>query len=210
MVLSLLAVTALAAQCAPSVAPQTLLAVVQVESGFDPLAIGVNGPRRAQLHPGTIEEATTTAERLIGQGLSVDLGLGQINSKNLSALALTVSDAFNACRNLAASARVLADGYQRFAPGPGQEQAAIQTSLSLYNTGDPGRGFRNGYVGKVMSAAGRIVPALDEASLAGLPGSSPARPPEIPSPAWDVFGEVHRDRGSFVTTVSITASGGSQ
>ena len=100
MVMSLIAVTALAAQCAPSVAPQTLLAVVRVESGFDPLAIGVNGPQRTQLHPGTVAEATTTAERLISQGVSIDLGLGQINSKTLSALGLTVSDAFDPCSNL--------------------------------------------------------------------------------------------------------------
>ena len=76
MVMSLIAATALAVQCAPWVAPQTLLAVVRVESGFDPLAIGVNGAQRTQLHPGTAEEATATAERLINQGLSVDLGLG--------------------------------------------------------------------------------------------------------------------------------------
>lgn len=182
MVLSLLAVTALATQCAPSVAPQTLLAVVRVESGFDPLAIGVNGPQRAQIHPATVAEATTTAGRLIDQGLSVDLGLGQINSKNLSALGLTVSDAFDPCRNLAASAQVLADGYHRLAPGPGQEQAALLTSLSLYNTGDTGRGFRNGYVAKVLTAVRQAAPAL-------APAGGPSEVTPLPEPpAWDVFG----------------------
>ncbi|KFA29347.1 lytic transglycosylase, partial [Xanthomonas vasicola pv. vasculorum NCPPB 1326] len=33
----------LAQQCAPTVAPQTMAALVQVESGFNPYAIGVGG-----------------------------------------------------------------------------------------------------------------------------------------------------------------------
>src|SRR5687767_2128026 len=37
-------VLALAAQCAPGVAPSTLLAVARAESALDPFAIGVNGP----------------------------------------------------------------------------------------------------------------------------------------------------------------------
>ena len=39
---------------------------------------------------------------------------------------------------------------------------------------------------------------------------APLASPETPSAAWDVFGDVQRARGSFVTTVSITASGGLQ
>lgn len=192
MVMSLIAVTALAAQCAPSVAPQTLLAVVRVESGFDPLAIGVNGPKRAQLHPATAAEATAIAMRLIGQGQSIDLGLGQINSKNLSVLGMTISDAFDACRNLAASARVLADGYHRMAPGLGEEQVALQASLSLYNTGDPSRGFHNGYVGKVLTAVRQVVPAA-------LPAGVPDKAAPLPEPpSWDVFGQAAATAASFV------------
>ena len=90
------------------------------------------------------------------------------------------------------------------------EQAALKTALSYYNTGDPARGLSNGYAGKVATAAERIVPAIGGARLGNLPESAAVAPTEVPSPPWDVFGEVHRGRRSFVTTVSTPASGDSQ
>ena len=83
MILELAAVLTLAQRCAPTIAPETMLSVVQVESRFNPLAINVNGaadPAPAR----TASEAIRTAEALIRQGRSVDLGLAQINSKNLA------------------------------------------------------------------------------------------------------------------------------
>lgn len=177
MVLALSVLLGLAQACAPQVAPQTLLSVVRAESGFDPLVVAVNGPAREVLHPASPQAATATASRLIAQGRSVDLGLGQINNRNLAPLGLTVAAAFDPCRNLAASAEVLRAGYARAAPAPGDEQAALRTALSLYNTGDPSRGLRNGYVARVTRAAAAIAPALA--------GSEP--PPDEPPPAWDVF-----------------------
>jgi type IV secretion system protein VirB1 len=171
VILALTAMLGLAQQCAPTVAPETLVALVRVESGFDPLAIGVNGVARAADHPAGLEAAIATARRLIAAGRNVDLGLGQINSRNLPALGLSVAEAFDPCRNLAASARVLAADFLRAAPGV-SAQAGLRTALSLYNTGDARRGFRNGYVARVTAAAG-----------AGAP--SPA--PVLPEPSWDVF-----------------------
>ena len=188
MVMSLIAATALAVQCAPRVAPQTLLAVVRVESGFDPLAIGVNGAQRTQLHPGTAEEATATAEQLINQGLSVDLGLGQINSKNLSALGLSVSNAFDACSNLEASGRVLQAAYASTSRETQGQDLALLKALSIYNTGRTDRGFRNGYVAKVTAAA---------AARPAVPVLPPS--PKPAPPAWDVFAQAE-GRASFVLT----------
>lgn len=210
MAISLAAALALAAQCAPTIAPETLLSVVQVESRFEPLAIGVNGAPRVTVSPNSVDDAVARAGALIATGRNIDLGLAQINSRNLSWLGLSLPEAFEPCTNLRAAARVLQDGYARSDAFRVGEQAALKTTLSYYNTGHPVRGFSNGYVGKVTSAAGRIVPAIAGANLSNIPGSGPSAPPEIPSPAWDVFGEVHRGRGNFVTTVSITASGGSQ
>lgn len=210
MAISLAAALALAAQCAPTVAPETLLSVVQVESRFEPLAIGVNGAPRITVAPTSVEEAVARAGALIAAGRSIDLGLAQINSKNLSWLGLSLREAFEPCTNLAAAARVLQDGYGRSdAPRVG-EQAALKTALSYYNTGHPVRGVSNGYVGRVEAAAGRIVPALGGVSAAPSAELPSAAPAENPSPAWDVFGDVQRARGSFVTTVSITSPGGSQ
>lgn len=210
MTISFAAALALAAQCAPAIAPETLLSVVQVESRFNPLAIGVNGAPRITVAPTSIDDAVAKAGDLIATGRSIDLGLAQINSKNLSWLGLSLQEVFEPCTNLRAAARILQEGYVRSDAVRVGEQAALKTALSYYNTGHPVRGFSNGYVGKVTAAAERIVPAIGGASLARLPDSSSAPPPETARPAWDVFGEVHRDRGGFVTTVSTAASGGFQ
>jgi hypothetical protein len=113
MALSLLAVIALAGQCAPSAASQTLAAIAHVESGLDPLAIGVNGRPSQQLHPTSATVAIKAARRLIAAGAKFDLGLGQINVRNLGPLGLSLADAFDPCRNLAAAAQLIAADYDR-------------------------------------------------------------------------------------------------
>lgn len=209
MALSLAAALALAAQCAPTVAPETLLSVVQVESRFEPLAIGVNGLPRVTVAPTSVDDAVARAGELIAAGRSIDLGLAQINSKNLAWLGLSLREVFEPCTNLQAAARVLQDGYGRSDAERVGEQAALRTTLSYYNTGHPSRGVGNGYVGKVEAAAGRIVPAIGGQHTPS-PQLAPPAPPENPPLAWDVFGDVQRARGSFVTNVSITSPGGSQ
>ncbi|WP_242443676.1 transglycosylase SLT domain-containing protein, partial [Sphingobium sp. LB126] len=78
----------LAAQCAPDVAPATIAAIVQTESqGFE-WAINVNGLGR-KIVPTSLENAIETARHYVGQGYSVDLGLGQINSRNMKRLGLS-------------------------------------------------------------------------------------------------------------------------
>lgn len=186
----------LAAACAPTVPVQTLAPLIQVESAFNPLAINVNGEPRVQAKANARPEAVAVARRLIAQGRSVDLGLGQINSRNLAWLGLTVEDAFDPCRNLAAAARVLQDGYGRAARLDGDPQTALRTAFSFYNTGHPQRGYDNGYVTKVIRAAGhaalRPAPVDPEVDVAPLASSSiPAAPP----PTWDVFGR--DDGGGF-------------
>lgn len=173
-------VLAIAAACAPDVAPSTLLAIARVESALDPLAIGVNGaagrrPRAAR----TRDEATRTAAVLLASGADLDLGLAQINSRNLARLGLSVSEAFEPCTNLRAAAEVLTAGYHR-ARGFEDQQVRLRIALSLYNTGHPRRGFRNGYVDRVTAAAGRGDP--------GPPGPQPIPPAAAPPPApWRVF-----------------------
>ena len=55
---------ALATTCAPNVAPATLAAIVQVESGFNALAIGVNGTPRVTVTASTATDAAARAKAL--------------------------------------------------------------------------------------------------------------------------------------------------
>jgi type IV secretion system protein VirB1 len=179
----------LAAACAPSLDQGTLLSVVKVESGFEPLAIGVNTTPSRRLAPASREQAIDAASKLLAAGANIDLGLGQINSRNLTRLGLTVSDVFDPCINLAMSAKIIIEGYGRSSPRPGQERQALLTALSLYNTGHPRRGFENGYVARVVSAAGQLAPAI--AAIKASASEPMSLQPPIASPAWDVFADRH-------------------
>jgi type IV secretion system protein VirB1 len=167
--LTLAAFVQLAGQCAPNVASETLAAVARTESAFRPLAIGINGPGGGSVQPSTVAEAVERASTLIAAGRSVDLGLMQINNRNLAWLGLTIADAFDPCRSIAAGAKVL-------------------TAFSGYNTGHPQRGFSNGYVARVVAShqrnsgdpAAAVAPAA--APVAAAPTTSPA-----PADHWDVW-----------------------
>lgn len=141
----------LAQQCAPMVAPRTLMTIVRAESGFRPYAIGVNGKSRLTRQPQTQAEAIAVAINLIGKGISIDLGLAQINSANLPVLGLSIEDAFDPCKNLNAAARLLQSDYQRALSAGYLGDKALVAALSTYNTGSFTKGINNGYVRKVLS-----------------------------------------------------------
>ncbi|MES2206794.1 MAG: lytic transglycosylase domain-containing protein [Pseudomonadota bacterium] len=145
-------------QCAPHVAPETMAAIVRTESQFQPLAIGINGGARLVRQPATKKEAVITAKSLIGQGYNIDLGLGQVNSSNLAKTSLSIEDAFDPCRNLAASSSILKNNYERARQKQLNSQEALFAALSAYNTGNFSKGFTNGYVQKVVANAEPIKP----------------------------------------------------
>lgn len=151
-------ILALAAQCAPEVAPSTLHAVVLTESGGNPFAIGINGGAQLKRQPRTASEAALTAKALLSSGANIDMGLGQINSSNMRWLKLTVEDAFDSCKNLKAAGQVLAANY-RSAVALGKRQP-LASALSAYNTGTMTKGFSNGYVAKVFG--NKPKPALNK------------------------------------------------
>ena len=158
--LDLAAVILLATQCAPAVAAETIISIVDVESRFDPLAIGVNSGPRLPGRPTNADEAARVARRLIKAGGSVDLGIAQINSGNLGWLGLSIEDAFEPCANLKAAARILTENFRTAAKTEADPQEALRAALSLYNTGHPRRGVQNGYVARVESSARRLLPAI--------------------------------------------------
>jgi type IV secretion system protein VirB1 len=149
---SAVAIFALASQCAPNVAPQTVMAIVQTESHGRPFALNVNGGAQPPAQDNA-SSAAATAQRYIAAGYSVDLGLGQINSRNMRWLGLNWETVFDPCTNIAALGRVLSQNYSTAIAGR-DPQTALRVALSLYNTGSSSRGFRNGYVAKVVGNAG--------------------------------------------------------
>ncbi|MBY6141968.1 lytic transglycosylase domain-containing protein [Leisingera daeponensis] len=171
----------MAENCAPGVALHILEKIVRSESAFNPFAIGVNGPDSRSYAPASAAEAAAVSRKLIAKGASIDMGLGQINSANLTWLGLTPETVFDPCRNLEASAKVLRDGYERAREAGASREDALGKALSAYNTGSFTRGFTNGYVARVLGGDGT-----------GRRNSAD-RPPVTAAAAdaatrWDVFG----------------------
>lgn len=198
----------LAQQCAPQVAPQTLAAIVRTESGFQPLAIGVNGGRRLVRQPESVDEAVATAKWLIANGYSIDVGLGQVNSANLRKTGLSIEEAFDPCKNLAASATILHANYLEASRRTSSPQSALDAALSAYNTGNFVKGVSNGYVQRVHgNATAGAVPekmrpdmsstAADSRRTKRISGHLPPSPRaveagrEMPGESWNVYSEGH-------------------
>ena len=213
MAYSAAAILALASQCAPSVAPETVLAIIQTESSSDPFALNVNGGRQPARQTNAAD-AAATARRYVAAGYSVDLGLGQINSRNMRWLGLTWETVFDPCTNVAALARVLTTNYNTARAGR-DPQTALRVALSMYNTGSQTRGFRNGYVAKVVGNAGistsgvPYAPTFPAAAVAApangdlselltlentAPQAPVAKPRPAPPPKWNVFERAAYDR----------------
>lgn len=144
---------ALAIECAPWVAPQTMRAIVKTESQFKPLAININGGAKLERQPSTKEEAVITAKWLIANNYNIDMGLGQVNSANLAKTNLSVEDAFDPCKNLTAAASILQSNYLSASKRTSNQQSALHAAISAYNTGSFTKGFSNGYVQKVINNA---------------------------------------------------------
>ena len=176
MIYDVPAILALAQRCAPEIATEAVVPLVLTESGGDPLRINVNrGPRvRAR----STAEAAAIVRRYASAGYTVDVGLAQINSSNFARLGVSSEQAFEPCTNLRLASTVLQQGYglaSRFYSG----LDAISATYSLYNTGTLTRGIRDGYGGRVWSAATRLgsvpsAPPLPNAAPAALLAAGPA------------------------------------
>ncbi|MGO7733146.1 transglycosylase SLT domain-containing protein [Rhizobium leguminosarum] len=172
-----------AKRCGPNVAPETLASIALVESGFNALAIHDNTTGEMSA-PKTGEAGAIIAANLIKKGHSLDIGLMQINTSNFGWLGITLAEAFNPCVSIAASAQILSAGYAGGETAV-ERQSALLKALSRYNTGNSERGFRNGYVQKVVSAANELVPAI-AIGQPGAPQPVVAKPNDQPSD-WDIW-----------------------
>lgn len=150
MMLHTLALAALMARCAPNVAPSTMTAIVKVESGGDPLAIGDNTTKRSY-YPGDRATAERLARRLLGAGHLLDIGIAQIDSMNFPGFGVNAHTMFDPCTNLSIGARILSGDYAFAARRYGDGQVALRHAIGMYNTGRLNAGGR--YIARVVAAA---------------------------------------------------------
>jgi type IV secretion system protein VirB1 len=174
-VLSVVAALALAHQCAPGVAPDTIVSIADAKSGLYALAVHDNasGTRHAPDTPGAAIALAT--DPIVAQHHSVDLGLMQVNGANLPAVDLSVADAFDACQSMRTGSEILSQAYHH----------ALRAVLSIYNTGHPVRGIINGYVAGVEAAT--AVPSIVTFAPAGPARAAPTHYVTASAGAWNTF-----------------------
>ena len=90
---------------------------------------------------------------LLGHGITVSVGLLQVNTENAGLFHLRPEQLFEPCTNIAVGSALLAQAYtteKRLAPN---DPDALLRALSLYNSGNYDLGFDNGYVASVLKNA---------------------------------------------------------
>ena len=159
---------ALAQQCAPTVAPQTMAAIVNVESSYNPYAIGVV-KGRLQRQPKNIQEAVATAKALAAAGWNFSIGIAQVNRYNLPKYNLTYEQGFEPCSNLWAGSKILEGCFLRADNNQRTQQEALKAAISCYYSNNFTRGFKPdvrgkpSYVEKVVASAEepiRVIPVV--------------------------------------------------
>lgn len=183
----------LAQQCAPTVEPHTMAAIVHIESSYNPYAIGVVGGR-LERQPKNKAEAIATATALENQNWNFSMGISQVNRYNLSKFNMTYDDAFDPCANLHAGSKILEDCYTRANVKFDNQKQSLQAAFSCYYSGNFTRGFRPdkpgqaSYVQKVLASANLpalaipVVPDIRNTSRKPTPQKTPQKV-AIDSPA---------------------------
>jgi hypothetical protein len=130
-------------ECAPKVPIDVLKKIVGHESSGNPLALGLNSNLlQLKSQPKNKQEAEELIRVLDAAGLSYDVGVGQVNNKNLSRWGVDPKTALDVCQNLEYAQKVYVDCADRY--------GSVTEILSCYNTNDPFKGVKNGYVSKVL------------------------------------------------------------
>jgi type IV secretion system protein VirB1 len=196
----------LAQTCAPLVAAETLAGVVSLDSRLAPYNIRINSGAPLARQPKSKAEAIEVATTLAAERQDIQLGLGGVGIEELRKLNLSISDAFDPCLNLQATATLL-DGYYRLAIKAGADPKwAKQVMLqSYYGRDDPSVGAMVKYDEQVRQEINRLGKNLatltiddgeqergpDEATAVDVPVEAEADDPPADqtasAPAWDVF-----------------------
>jgi type IV secretion system protein VirB1 len=131
---------ALAEECAPTVDPVIMEAIVTVESNYNPYAIGIVGAYLSR-QPKTKQEAIAVAKSLEREGFNFSMGLAQVNYHNLGKYDLTYETIFNPCVNLTAASKIYGNCFNRASKQFSTDIQSMKAAFSCYYSGNFKRGF---------------------------------------------------------------------
>lgn len=140
-------------QCSdPYVHRSVMTAIVKVESGGNPLSININKKGIKLLAQAANEDQAKAWIRwFVANGYNIDIGLAQINIKNIQKSGKDPVLFLDPCTNLTMAGQILKANYQQATRTSNNSDDAVKKAISAYNTGNFRFGFSNGYVGKVIA-----------------------------------------------------------
>lgn len=139
-------------ECSPNVAANTMLAIIKTESNSFPWSIGLNiKGKRLFSQPANFNQAVKWVNYLEQNKYNFDVGLAQVNIKNIHKFGYKAQDLLDPCTNLKVSSSILHKNYNQARLNSSNSYEALLKALSAYNTGNYSSGFTNGYVNKVIN-----------------------------------------------------------
>lgn len=139
--------------CAPQVSNSTLMAIVKTESSYNHLALNLNRGKHLRFQPHNLDQAVGWANYLEHNNYDFDIGLGQVNIRNVHTYGFKARDMFDPCKNLFLASIILKKTYVDALKISNNQHDALFRAISAYNTGNFHGGFHNGYVRRVVSNA---------------------------------------------------------
>ena len=124
-----------------------MVAILRVESGFNPFAIGVVDGR-LQRQPRNMAEAVATAQALERDGWNFSVGAAQVNRYNLAKYKLDYKRAFDACASMRAGSSILKECYDRAKGRAPDDRMAWKMAFSCYYSGNFKTGFKADFKGQ--------------------------------------------------------------
>ncbi|MXN48719.1 type IV secretion system protein VirB1 [Shinella kummerowiae] len=196
----------LAQTCAPFVASEMLAGVVSLESRFAPFNIRINSGKPLKTQPASKAEAIEIATSLAAAHHDIQLGLGGIGVEEVQKLKLSISDAFDPCLNLQATATLL-DGYYRLAVKAGADPARAEQVMlhSYYGRDDPSVGAMVNYDVQVRREIKRLGPTIARLTITETGEGRAIDEPTASDPA-DVVAEVVAENSEHKTATLASAA----
>ncbi|EMJ2323781.1 lytic transglycosylase domain-containing protein [Salmonella enterica] len=198
MTLTPLVLSGLFLQCAPDIAPETLNAIVSVESARKPYVVA-NVTDGTSHYFNDKEKAVTFLNKLEHDKKNYSAGIMQVNSANFKSLHLNNDTVFDPCSNIRAGAVILKDCWERAISANPDEQKALRDTMSCYYSGNFTRGYKKestdgkSYIQRIEEKtkvnSRYTVPAIKTDEQANLPAPRPFMITEDSMNEWDVFGD---------------------
>ncbi len=135
------------------VAPITMKAIVKTESRGNIWAIGLNRGYHLRYSPKSLAQAISWVEYLERYNYDFDIGLGQVNIRNVHKYGYKARDILDPCTNLKVASYILQQNYKEALNNVHNSKQALYMAISAYNSGNYHTGFNNGYVFKVIDNA---------------------------------------------------------